>query len=98
MQGVFGWAPPQQCADAGKQFGKGERLHQIVIVTAIQAVHTILKSVARSQQENRSFETALSDSGEHLNAVPSRQHQVEKNDVEFRRVDLKESLFTCGRK
>ena len=97
MKRVFGPASPQQCADAGKKFGECERFHQIVVGAAVQSMHTILKSVARGQQENRSFEPALADCGEHLNAVAARQHPIEKNEVELGGIDLKERLFTGGR-
>ncbi len=98
MQRVFGSSSPQQCPDAGKKFSEGEGFHQIVVCAAVQAMHTILKSIARGQKENRSFKTALTDRGEHLNAVAARQHPIEKNDVELCSIDLKESLFTGGRK
>ena len=98
MQRVIGSAAPQQCADAREKFGKCERFYQIVVGAAVQSMHAILQSVSRSQKENRGFESALPDCGEYLNAVPARQHPIQKNDVELCSIDLKKRIFTGGRK
>jgi hypothetical protein len=55
-----------------QQFGKGERLDQVVIRAALQPKDAVLNRIAGGQQEHRRFGAAGAQGFEDLNAIPSR--------------------------
>lgn len=68
-------------AQAGEQFGDGERLHQVVVGDGVEPAHTVLHAVT-GRQDDDEVQPALGSQGSaDLQAVGRRDYDVEHQGV-----------------
>ncbi len=91
--GCFLFAAAQQGADARREFGKSEGLHEVIVGAGIEADDAVFNGVLRGQHEHRSPEAALAHGGEHFDPAAAGQHNVEHNQIKRLGVDAKEAVF-----
>ena len=62
------------------QFGKGERLNEVVVRSRLQSAYAILDAMAGRQHDHRRL-LALPQRGQQAEAINARQHGVEDDQV-----------------
>ena len=78
--------PAQLRFQPRNQLLQRERLHQIVVGAAAQAMHAVMQAAARGQNQHRNRVVALSDLAQQLEPVAVRQSEVEnEGGIERRR-------------
>src|SRR5207244_6701543 len=68
---------PQQRANPGEQFGKCERLYQIIVCTQLESFHTVPHTVARSKKKNRRANSAAPQVCDNFPTIRSEEHTSE---------------------
>src|SRR5215470_13913331 len=72
----------QQRADACEQLGERERLDQVVVGAAVESQHPIFDGVPSRQDEYRRLNAALAQRRQNVDAIASRQHEIEQQQIE----------------
>jgi hypothetical protein len=77
-------SPAQQRADAGDELADAERLGQVIVGAALQAVHLVgfLAPGGEHQDRHISELRFAADRAGHRDAVEPRQHDVEDHQIE----------------
>ena len=87
----------QERANPREQLRQRERLHQIIVRSAIQSKDSILDAAARRENEHRCLDVPLSERLENLEPAAAREHQIEHHQVEQLGVRAVEPVLTGGR-
>ncbi len=74
----------QECADAGDELADAERLGQVVVGAALEAEHLVGFLASRREHEDRHVAVGrvAPDGATDGDAVESRQHQIEDDEIE----------------
>ena len=86
----------KQRAHPREQFRKSERLHEIIVRAQLESFYSILHAVARSEEENRHVNAAVSQFLDDGPAVFLRQHHVNNEKIGVRRQSEFHSGFTIA--
>src|SRR6516165_4534927 len=78
----------------GQKLREGKWLHKIVICPAVQSFHPIFNCVSSREDQNRGLQPAFSQCCQHLESVPTWEHQVQDDQVKFLGIHKKEPFFT----
>src|SRR5580700_5599512 len=73
----------QQRSHPGKQFGKGERLYQIVVRPQLESSYPLVYSVASGQKKHERAPAFLAQASENLPTIEAREHHVENDEIEL---------------
>src|SRR5581483_8862413 len=65
-----------------EQLGYGERLDEIIVGAQVETAHAIVDAVAGRQDQHRRVDPLLTKRLQDVEAAPSRQHDVEHDEVE----------------
>src|SRR5207237_336456 len=65
----------------GQEFGKLERLGEVVVRAAVQTAHLFLQRVPRGKHQDCRVDPAPTEFAAHLHAVAVREHHVEEDHV-----------------
>jgi hypothetical protein len=76
---------------------KRERLDQVVVGAAVEALDAVVECVAGGQDQHARIGPALPQRAQDLEAVPSRQRQIEQHNVEGLGADAEEGIL-AGRR
>src|SRR5262245_3960832 len=79
--GVAARTAAQDRADAGQQLGEREGLHQVVVRSELEPLHAVRHGVAGGEKEDRGLLAGAAQLREDRPAVPSREHDVEDDQV-----------------
>src|SRR6185437_13785258 len=85
--------PSQQCFDARQELGKLEGLGQIVVRARIQTAHFVRDRGAGREHQHRRTESARSQLASDLDAVLSRESNVEDDEIRRMIERLEQSGF-----
>src|SRR5580692_2155617 len=80
-----------------EEFRERKRLHEVVVGSLVESLHAVFDGIPSSQYQNRSLQSALSQCGQHLQAISSREHKIQNDEIEFLLIDQEESFFSGGR-
>src|SRR5207245_2415774 len=75
--------PPPQRTQPRDEFGKGERLDQVVVCAGVESSNAFFKRTVRSQDQNGRDIANCADFAEELKPVFSRQSKVEHDSIEL---------------
>ena len=81
--GASGRAPAQQRTDAREQFGKRERLYQIIIRPELESLDAITHTVARGEKKNRCPEPGFAKFLDQRPSVFLWKHYIDNQQVEL---------------
>ena len=90
-------AAAQQRAQAGEQFAKVERLGQVVVGAAVEAVHARFNGVPCGEHEDRDLQPRVAQLAADGEAILPRQADVEDDGVELRDGRVVDRLFAVRR-
>src|SRR5437867_6220264 len=82
----------------GQQFGKRERLEQIIVRAQLQSFHTVTHTVARCKKENRGANSIAPEFHDHFPAILMWEHDIHDKKIKFGRARLLQGAFTIARK
>ena len=77
----LGLTAPCQHLDARQQFGKGKGFDQIVVATGPQALYPVVHFTQGAEDDDRRLMGCAAQGFENRQAVQSRQHAVENDDL-----------------
>ena len=83
--------------DAGEQLGRRERLDQVVVRPAFQALHPVLDCITRSQHQHQRLIARTPQVFEHAQPVHARHHPVQHDHVGPVGLNLSERLGAVAR-
>src|ERR1041385_4210998 len=72
----------QQRAHTREEFGKGERLHQVIVRPELETFHAITHAVACREKKNRRARLLTPNLTTHFPAVLPRQHYIDNEQIE----------------
>jgi hypothetical protein len=84
---------PEQGTDAREQLGKSEGLHEVIVGAGIEALNAILDGVLGREDEDGGLDPPLAKRSQDLEAVATRQHEIQEDEVERILVDEKEGFL-----
>jgi hypothetical protein len=76
-------AAPQQGADPREKFREGERFYKVFVSAGVQSEHPILHGVLGCEDQHRGRDTSLPQGSQHFQSIPSRQHQIQSDQVKY---------------
>src|SRR5262249_25204449 len=85
----------QQRANPGEELRQGEGRDQVVISAQIDATDAVVDAISGGQNQDRSVDTALPKGVENVEAVSTRKHQVEENEVENLSISTEKPILAC---
>ena len=87
----------QHGVDAGDELVEHERLRDVVVATAPEALEHVAAGRARRQEDDRRLLAVRAQPPAHLEAVEAGHQHVEHDDVRRRRGDLGQRVGTVDR-
>src|SRR5579883_3064688 len=78
------WATTQQGAHARQQFGKSERLYQIIVSAQFESTHPLMNRIASSQKKHWYLTARLPQPVENFPTIQPRHHDVQNDEIELR--------------
>ena len=73
----------QQRSHARQQFGKGERLYQIVVGAQFEPSYPLVYGIAGGQNQHQRPSALLAQATENLPAIQPGEHHVENDQIEL---------------
>jgi hypothetical protein len=73
----------QQRSHARQQFGKGERLYQIVVRAQFEPSYALVYGIASGQKKHQRAPAFLAQASENLPAIQPWEHHVENDEIEL---------------
>ena len=87
----------QQHADPGQQLDERERLYQIIVGPAFQALHAVVHLVARAQNQHWRAGFSIANLLQHREPVHVRQTEIENDQIVLGGVDHIDRMAAVAR-
>jgi hypothetical protein len=91
--GRFRLSPAKERTDARGKFREGKWFDQVIIGAGVQTYDAVLHGVLRREYQDRDTDPSLSQSREHFDPAPAREHDIQNYQIKLLRVCQEESVF-----
>ena len=89
--------PPDEGVDAGNEFSEVEGFDEIVVGTSVQSLDSVFNGVLCREHDHGNLLACLADFFDHLETVPSGEHDIKNDAVKFVLREQCQSFFSVLR-
>src|SRR6266436_5909020 len=93
---LFASPASEEGSNARQKLRERKRFNEVIVGTFIESFDSVWDCITSGQDENRRLQSTFSQCGQHLQTITSRKHEIQNDQVEFLRINKKES-FLSGR-